>query len=246
MLEGLLNPNRWKNLFENMDDFWDGMLMTLKVALIGLLVAVVIGIVIGMFSASKNKVLRGIARVYVEFFQNTPIVVQVFFYYNGVPKILQAIMGAARPLRLSKLLLGVMGVGLYHGAYIAEVIRTGIESVSKGQYEAAHAQGFSDLQTMAQIILPQTIKVIMPPLANQALNFVKNTSVLAMVAGFDLMYFADKYVGTTTFIQGYILCALLYFVICFPLSLIVRWLENRSKRAPGTTPKRNKKLAVKE
>ena len=103
----------------------------------------------------------------------------------------------------------MIGVGVYHGAYISEVIRTGIEAIPRGQSEAAASQGFSYLETMYYIILPQTIRIIMPPLANQALNLVKNTSILAMVAGMDLMYYQRAFIfyhlfsaGTTCQISG--------------------------------------------
>lgn len=128
----------------------------------------------------------------------------------------------------------MIGVGVYHGAYISEVIRTGIEAIPRGQSEAAASQGFSYLETMYYIILPQTIRIIMPPLANQALNLVKNTSILAMVAGMDLMYFTDSWGSERNFFaQAYFTSALLYFIICFPLARLARYLEIRSMRMPA-------------
>ena len=207
------------------DQYIPGFLMTLKVALAGLLLALVLGIVFGMLSTAKLNIGKLIARIYVEFFQNTPLVVQVFFYYACLPYIIGG--------RVPKFTLGVIGVGIYHGAYISEVIRTGIEAIDKGQFEAAYSQGFGYLQTMRYIILPQTVKIILPSLANQALNLVKNTSVLAMVAGMDLMYHADSWGSDRGFfVQAYLPCALLYFLICFPLARLARWLEVRSKQTP--------------
>jgi putative glutamine transport system permease protein len=242
MVNGLFDINRWEQSFAEMDTFLSGMLMTIQVTVIGLAVALILGIIFGVLSTTKVKVLKVISRIYVEIFQNTPLVVQVFFYYNGLPKILQELLDTSRPVRLSKLLLGVIGVGLYHGAYISEVIRTGIEAVPKGQTEAANSQGFTKLQTMRYIILPQTLKMILPPLTNQALSLVKNTSVLALVAGGDLMYHSDNFVSNNGFLQGYIICCLLYFVICFPLATLARKLEERSMRKP--TPKKTKEAEV--
>lgn len=218
-MKGLLNVNWWMDLFQNWDQYMKGFGMTLKVSVVGLLLALTLGILFGMLSASHKKIFQLIARVYVEIFQNTPLVIQVFFYYSCLPYIIGG--------RVPKFILGIMGVGIYHGAYVAEVIRTGIEAVPKGQIEAAHSQGFSYIQAMRHIILPQTIKVIMPPLANQALNLVKNTSTLAMVAGLDLMYFADSWASSSGghYTQGYISCAVLYFIICFPLAKLARHLE---------------------
>lgn len=242
MVKGLLDISRWEKALGQMDTFGVGMIMTIKVAIIGLLLSIVLGIIFGALSTTKNKVLQIISRIYVELFQNTPLVVQVFFYYSGLPRILQFLFDTNRPVRLSKLLLGVIGVGLYHGAYIAEVIRTGIEAIPKGQTEAASSQGFTRVQTMYLIILPQTLKIILPPLANQALNLVKNTSVLALVAGGDLMYHSDNYVSDSGFLQGYIISCALYFVICFPLAVLARKLEERAKKIP--TPKKIKKMEV--
>ncbi|MFV0344133.1 MAG: amino acid ABC transporter permease [Anaerocolumna sp.] len=240
MVEGLLSKQRWEALFENSGPFFEGLFMTLKVAVAGLILALLLGVILGLMSTSKSKVLRGLARVYIEFFQGTPLVIQVFFYYNGLPLILKTILNTSRPVRISKFLLGTMGGGLYHGAYIAEVIRTGIEGVPKGQIEAAHSQGFTNIQTMRFVVLPQTLKMIYPPLANQALNLVKNTSVLALVAGLDLMYYSDNWVSQTSYLQGYILSALLYFMICFPLARLAHKLEEKSKQ----TPVEKKKMKV--
>ena len=223
---------RWSLTFAEMDSLWTGFALTLKVVLAGLALSLVLGTVLGVFSTTRSRVLRGISRVYVEFFQNTPLPVQVFFMYMAGPKLLQAILGTADPVRTSAFALGVLGVGLYHAAYVSEVIRTGIESVPRGQFEAALSQGFSRLQSYVYIVLPQTFKVILPPLCNQALNLVKNTSVLALIAGGDLMYNADNFVSTYGYLQGYIMACVLYFIICFPLAILVQWLEARSKRRP--------------
>lgn len=242
MLDGLLDAKRWELTLASMGDLWSGFGLTLKVVFAGLALSIVLGTILGVFSTTRSNVLRAISRVYVEFYQNTPLPVQVFFMYMAGPKILQAILHTDSPVRTSAFALGALGVGLYHAAYISEVIRTGIESVPRGQMEAALSQGFSRVQAYGYIILPQTFKVILPPLCNQALNLVKNSSVLALIAGGDLMYNADGFVSTYGYLQGYIMACVLYFIICFPLALLVQWLEARSKRRPrakvipGITP----------
>ena len=242
MLDGLLDVKRWELTLASMGDLWSGFGLTLKVVFAGLMLSIVLGTILGVFSTTRSNVLRAISRVYVEFYQNTPLPVQVFFMYMAGPKILQVILHTDSPVRTSAFALGAIGVGLYHAAYISEVIRTGIESVPRGQMEAALSQGFSRIQADGYIILPQTFKVILPPLCNQALNLVKNSSVLALIAGGDLMYNADGFVSTYGYLQGYIMACVLYFIICFPLVLLVQWLEARSKRRPrakvipGVTP----------
>ena len=184
MLEGLFDADRWSTTFQNMGPFWEGFGVTLQVVVAGLLLSLVLGTLLGVFSTTRSRVLRAISRVYVEFYQNTPLPVQVLFMYMAGPQFLQAITGADQPVRIAPFVLGFLGVGLYHAAYISEVIRTGIEAVPRGQMEAAQSQGFTRAQAYWYIVLPQTFKIILPPLCNQALNLVKNTSVLALVVPF--------------------------------------------------------------
>jgi putative glutamine transport system permease protein len=233
-MKGLFDIGRWMDLFRNFDKYLAGFGMTLRVSIVGLFVAILLGIVFGLMQSGKIKPLQWIARCYVEVFQNTPLVIQIFFYYSCLPFIIGG--------RVPKFTLGVLGVGIYHGAYICEVIRTGIESTPKGQLEAAASQGFSYIQSMRYIILPQTLKVIMPPMANQALNLVKNTSALAMVAGLDLMYYADSWSSSSGghYTQGYLACAVLYFIICFPLAKLAAKLEERAKEGPKLSRRRQK------
>lgn len=223
----LLNPERWALTLANSSALWNGFLFTIGVSLAALLLSITLGTLLGVVSTTKNRTLKAIARVYVEFYQNTPIVVQVFFAYTAGPMVLQSILGAAHPIRIAPFLLVVICVGLYHAAYIAEVVRTGIEAVPKGQMEGAQSQGFTRADAYRYIILPQTFAIVLPPLANQALNLIKNTSVLALIAGGDLMYQADILVSDTGYLQGYIICTLMYFAICFPLTLLMSWLERK-------------------
>ena len=232
MLESILDPRRWEITLASIDAFWDGFFVTLQVSVFGLVLALLLGTILGVFSTTQSRVLRAISRVYVEFYQNTPLPVQVVFMYLMGPQLLQLISGAPTPVPIPSVVLGFVGVGLYHAAYVSEVIRTGIESVPRGQMEAALSQGFSRVQAYIYIILPQTIKVVLPPLCNQALNLVKNSSVLALVAGGDLMYRSNSFVGTYGYLQGYILACVMYFIICFPLAMLVQYLERRSTRRP--------------
>lgn len=233
MIKGLLEGKRWSALFKAFPDYYiPGFLMTLKIALVGLALALALGVIFGMLSSSRLRIFKIISRIYVEFIQNTPLALQVVFYYAVLPMVF-----SGSGFRIPKFALGVIGVGVYHGAYISEVIRTGIEAVPRGQSEAAASQGFSYVQTMYHVILPQTVKIIMPPLANQALNLVKNTSILAMVAGMDLMYFTDSWGSDRGyFAQAYLTSALLYFIMCFPLARLARYLEIRSMRLPAAGP----------
>ncbi|MBD7910734.1 MULTISPECIES: amino acid ABC transporter permease [Clostridium] len=217
---------KWKALFSQFDVFLNGFFITLAVGVLGLILALILGVVFGMFSTSKIRILKIISRTYVELIQNTPLVIQIFFLFNGLPYI---------KVVLPVFVIGVIGVGIYHGAYISEVVRTGITSISKGQFEAAKSQGFTHTQTMRYIILPQTIKIIIPPLTNQLVNLIKNTSVLAMIAGGDLMYRADSWSsGNMYYGPAYVVTGILYFILCYPLSRFARRLELKKKERKNT------------
>ena len=131
MLESLLDPWRWERSFQDFPDYLAGFGMTLKVTVVGWLIAMAIGILLGLISTKENKVLKAIYQIYVQFFQNTPVTIQFFFFYVGVPVIIKQILHMSKTYRLSKFVIGIFGVGLYHGAYIAEVIRSGIQAVPK-------------------------------------------------------------------------------------------------------------------
>lgn len=212
---------RWESLLENSSDIGAGFIRTLQVAVLALLLALVIGVVVGTMSTAKSRLPRAVARIYVEMFQNIPLVIQIFFMYNGL---------AMAGLVLSEFTIGVVGVGMYHGAYIAEVVRAGILAVPKGQEEAAYSEGFNYIQTMRYVILPQMVKIILPPLTNQAVNLIKNTSVLAIIAGADLMYVADSYASySLNYGPAYAVAGLLYFLLCFPLATFARKYEQKLK-----------------
>jgi putative glutamine transport system permease protein len=221
-MNGPFAPLRWMFLWRDRSAFLEGFGITLLVSLCALLLALVSGIGFGLFSTSSKKPLKTIARIYVEFFQNTPLVVQVFFVYNALPYL---------GVMLDVFVIGMLCVGIYHGAYVAEVVRAGITSIPRGQMEAAKSQGFSYVQSMRWIILPQTITIVLPPLANQAVNLIKNTSVLALIAGGDLMYRADSWAsnGTLSYGPAYLVTGLLYFILCFPLVTWARRHEARIK-----------------
>lgn len=217
---------KWEAVFRDYNVFFEGFLTTLEVAVLGLALALILGVIFGVLSTSKLKFLKIISRIYVEIIQNTPLVIQIFFLFNGLPYI---------KVVLPVFAIGVLGVGVYHGAYIAEVVRTGIISTPKGQFEAAKSQGFSHTQTMRYIILPQTIKIIIPPLTNQLVNLIKNTSVLAMIAGGDLMYTTDSWSSSNMYYgPAYAVSGMLYFIMCYPLARFARKLELKEKKGKTT------------
>ena len=210
---------KWQALFREWTVFAAGFATTIVLSLLALAMAVALGLVLGIFGASKSSGLRAINRVYVSFIQNTPLVIQTFFLYHGLPH-----MGLMLPV----FSVGVLAIGIYHGAYIAEVVRAGILAIPRGQHEAAYSQGFTYWGTMQHIVLPQARRIMYPPLTNQAVSLIKNTSVLAMVAGGELMYRSDSWSSTTlSYGPAYTVTGLLYLSLCLPLALYARRMEHK-------------------
>lgn len=223
--QGPFSIPRWQAVFENADVLWAGMLVTLLVASLGLALALALGIVLGVMSTSHWRLPRAFARAYVEFYQNTPLLIQVFMIFNALPMVF-------RGLFIPAITIGILGVGMYHGAYISEVVRAGIQSIGRGQLEAALSQGFSYVGAMRHIIIPQAMKIVLPPLTNQAVNLIKNTSVIAVIAGGDLMYAGDSFAGRFGhYGPTYVIVGLGYFLLCFPLAMLTRRLEERARVA---------------
>jgi len=139
---------------------------------------------------------------------------------------------------------GIFALGVYHGAYMAEVIRAGISAIPKGQFEAADSQGFDYVAKMYYVILPQSIKVILPPMVNQVVNLIKNTSCLYIIGGTDLISQTYNFVtGENTggaYAPAYIICGVLFFIVCFPLSTLASVWENSLKMRDKRTVPGNK------
>jgi putative glutamine transport system permease protein len=129
---------------------------------------------------------------------------------------------------------GVIGIGVYHGAYMSEAVRAGIGAVPRGQLEAAYSQGFSYWGAMRRVILPQAKRLAFPPMTNISVNLIKNTSVMAMVAGADLLYRADSWSSENLYYgPSYAITGLLYLIICYPLATYARTLEKKTEITHG-------------
>ncbi len=217
---GPFSWQNWMTWFQDWQFFAQGFMRTLFISGLGLFFTLLIGIAGGMILCSKQKVLIGIIKVYMSIFQNTPLVIQVFIYYNMLPKI---------GVIWDTVSIGVIGLALYTGAYATDIVFSAIKAVPFGQLEAASSQGFSFLGSMFRVVLPQAVKIGLPPLTNQAVNLIKNSSVMAVIAGGELMYAANTWSGNNL-IYGptFVMTGVLYLVICLPISLLARKLEKRS------------------
>lgn len=200
------------------DLFLEGLKITIIVSVIALICSFILGTLIAVMRIAPFKLLNWVGTAYVEFIRNIPVLVIVFFTFLGG--------------NFGGFAAGTIGLTIYTAAFIAEAIRAGILSVPKGQAEAARSTGLTYGQAMRMVILPQAIKIVIPPLGNQFINLVKNSSLLAVVAGEDLMYQGDLISAKTyaTF-DTYIFVGLFYLLITIPLSLGVGFLEKRLARS---------------
>ncbi|AUJ28923.1 MAG: amino acid ABC transporter permease [Liquorilactobacillus hordei] len=192
---------------------------TILCSVIALFFSLIIGSTFAIFEVLPSKFLRVIGRIYIEVFRNIPLLVIGMFFYVVVPQYI---------LPMDGFTAGTIGLTLYTSSFIAETVRAGIQAVDSGQMEGARANGLSFMQAMWHIVLPQAFKYVIPPLGNQFINLVKNSSVLAFVAGFDLMYQGDMIASATfdTF-NTYIAVGFLYLIITLPLSYYMRYLEKK-------------------
>lgn len=206
-------------LTSHWSEFIAGFWNTILCSLIALFFSLVLGVGFALLEVSPSKPARVIAHIYIELFRNIPLLVITMIFYLVVPQFWIKVSGFAA---------GTIGLTLYTSAFIAETVRAGINSVGQGQMEGARSNGMTYTQAMRYVILPQALKIVIPPLGNQFVNLIKNSSVLAFVAGFDLMYQADV-IAFSSFetINTYIIVGVFYLVLTLPLSYYMRYLEKK-------------------
>ena len=201
--------------------------VTILISFMALLFGFIVGLVACVCKISKNIILRWIANIYIEIIRDTPLLVQVTIMAYGFPMIL----GIKYPTMFGyddTFTAAVMAMILNSGAYIAEILRSGISSVEKGQMEASRSLGLTYLQSMRYIIVPQAVKNILPALANEFISLVKESAIVAFVGVTDIMFVAISVKNSTYNGFGpYLFAALIYFVITFTLSKLVGLLEKK-------------------
>lgn len=201
--------------------------VTILISFMALLFGFIVGLVACVCKISNKSVLKWIANVYIEVIRDTPLLVQVMIIAYGFPMIL----GIKYPTMFGyddTFTAAVMAMILNSGAYIAEILRSGISSVDKGQMEASRSLGLTYLQSMRYIIVPQAVKNILPALANEFISLVKESAIVAFVGVTDIMFVANSVKNSTYNGFGpYLFAALIYFVITFTLSKLVGLLEKK-------------------
>lgn len=204
----------------------NGAVTTLLVMICATLLAAAISVVFGLMRLSSNYAVQGGATVYIEFFRGTSLLVQLYWIYYVLP-----LMG----LTMTPFVSGVLALGLNFGAYGAEIVRGGIQSVPRAQYEAALALNMSPAKRMWRIIIPQTFPLILPPAANLTVEMLKATALVALITVVDLMFVA-KQINATTWLSAQVFgtALIIYYVMArFALIPFLRWLEVLAARKVG-------------
>ena len=205
---------------ENAALFFEGFRNTLALSVVAMAASLVIGTVMATLRVWGGPVLSNLAGAYVEFFRNTPLLVQLLFY---------AVLLAPAYLNVTRepLIAAAIGLSVYTAAYVTEVVRSGLLSVDARQLEAARSLGLSQVQSLRLVVLPQAIRTVIPPLGNLAIALVKNTSIASGIAAFDVLKAASTLESRTLHFEWYIAAVIAFWAITIPLAFLVNGLERR-------------------
>ena len=211
-------------LFETLQSAWpylvDGFRITIEIRIFSILIGVVLGLIACLMKMSKFKILQAISGVYVWLIRGTPMIVQAFVVYFGLSQ--------AAGLHLSPFTAGMITLSLNAGAYLSEIFRSGIQAVPKGQTEAARSLGLGAGRTMAKIVLPQAFKIAIPPMVNQFIITLKDTSILTVIGLAEIVNKAGQYIMIhLDYFQTYVCVAFFYLIFTSLLMILAHYLEKR-------------------
>lgn len=193
--------------------------LAFQLAVVTIVLSWLVGLVVALARQSPRRALRWAAMVYIWFIRGTPTLIQIFIIYFGLPQL---------GLRLGPFTAGVLALGIASGAYVAEIIRAGLNAIPKGQFDAAKALGLGTPDMLRFVILPQIVRVIVPALTNEAINTLKNTSLLSTITVVELTLHAQSMIAATFRpFEFYILAAVLYLAMTSILAWFARWYERR-------------------
>lgn len=210
------------------DPFWtimkflpDGILRTFQVTLTSIVIALIIGLLAGLGRISRVKIINRIATIYVEIIRGIPLLVQLFYIYYALGSLLQ----------LSGMISAIAAMSICYGAYMGEIFRAGIQSIPKGQMEASLALGMTRGQALRRVIIPQTMRTILPPIGNEFIAMLKDSSLVSILAVSDLLRRGREYASTSfKYFESYTMVALVYLVMTLFFSRMVGIMENRLDR----------------
>ena len=209
-------------IMEFMPFMLEGSIVTIELFVLTLVLSLPLGLPVALGSNSRIKPLSFICKVYVWIFRGTPLLLQLFFFYFFFPLVLN--------VQLDVFFTVVLTYVLNYAAYFAEIYRGGINSIDRGQYEAAHALGLTKRQTMVDIVLPQTMKAILPPVVNEAITLVKDTALASTLPVIELMKATNSAVNRMTDMTPIFFAAIIYLIMTFVLTIIAGRLEKYFSR----------------
>ncbi len=207
------------------DPYWeiikfvpDGVLVTFQVTTMAILLALVFGLIAGLGRISQNRFINGLASLYVEVIRGIPLLVQLFYLYFAL----------GRLVKMPPLTSAILAMAICYGAYMAEIFKAGINSVSNGQMEAARSLGMSRFQSMYHVILPQAVRTILPPIGNEFVALLKDSSLVSILAVSDLLRRGREYASESfAYFETYTMVALVYLIITLFLSKLISIMEDR-------------------
>ncbi|MPN18476.1 L-cystine transport system permease protein YecS [bioreactor metagenome] len=212
-----------KNLFDIAVLLTDGVKYTLVLFAVTIVGSLPLGLVLTFMRIGKNAIPRGITSFYVYIMRGTPLLLQLYFIYYGLP----FIPGMKNVIVLDRLTAAMLAFVLNYAAYFCEIFRGGIISVDKGQYEAARVLGFSKAQTLFKIVLPQMLRVSLPAIANESITLVKDTALVTVIGVTEILYFAKATVNRQAVFTAYPVAAVFYLVMTFIITKLFDYLERK-------------------
>jgi polar amino acid transport system permease protein len=211
----IFEPDPYRDILKFLPD---GILVTFQVTIEAIILALIIGLFTGLGRISKNRIVNGIASLYVEVIRGIPLLVQLFYIYFALGRI----------VNIPAIASAVIAMAVCYGAYMGEIFRAGIESVPKGQMEAARSLGMTSSQAMRHVILPQAFKTILPPVGNEFVALLKDSSLVSILAVSDLLRRGREFASESfTYFETYTMVALVYLIITLFFSKLISRMEER-------------------
>ncbi len=206
-----------------------GLWLTLKVSFIAIIFGIFIGLFTGLARISSNPALKWSAITYIEIIRGSPLLVQIFIWYFVLGTLINSLLAVKDLFQIPPLWYGVAALASFTGAYVAEIVRAGIQSIHRGQTEASRSLGMTYTQSMMHVILPQALRRIIPPLAGQFISLIKDSSLLGIIAIRELTK-ATREIVTASLqpFELWFVCAILYLVLTFTLSMLLQYMEQRT------------------
>lgn len=213
----------------------DGIGVTIYTTIISFVLVLIFGLIAGLGRLSKITILRGIATIYVELIRGIPLLVQLMFWYFAFPSVIQSVgkalsIASLSTYRANPIFMAILGLTFCYSAYMSEVYRAGIQSISRGQMEAARSLGMTYVQAMRFVILPQALRVILPPVGNEFITLLKDSSLVSVVAVADITRRGREFMAANFIpVNTWVMVALLYLVLTLFSARIVNWIEYKTR-----------------